>query len=146
MISPNQAIPCWGLGFLPFSFVCTEETRNKDFTACSQDFGQKRILKVLVGRKLEPDFTSSCFSDQTFLEGLPWSDTSRRVLRYPHITLFVYFLRSSLWQADINLFLRLLVYCLQLRHNLHKKNPVLFHLSHLQFWCIVGTAINIVNE
>ena len=29
----------WGLGSLSFSYVCTEENRNKEFTVSSQDSG-----------------------------------------------------------------------------------------------------------
>lgn len=44
----------WGLGSLSFSCVCTEETRNEEFTPPPKIL--VGILMVLVRRKLEPDF------------------------------------------------------------------------------------------
>lgn len=69
MISLDQAILCWGSRALSFLLVCTKDNRNKEFIACSQDSGQRRMLMVLVGRKLEANFVlpliNITFSDRT---------------------------------------------------------------------------------
>ena len=104
-VSPNQAIPCgdWD-SFHSHMFVLRRiEIRN----LLSAPKILVRILKVLVRRKLEPDFILPFLSSgqTSFLDLIAH-------LAPPNSHFFsisVYFLRSNLLPAEISLFLCLLV-------------------------------------
>lgn len=130
LISPHQASPCWQLRVPSLPSICNEEAKSKEFTARSQSYGQKSILRVLVGRRLEPDFVLSVLSR---IKPAQRASLDLRLMTTPQAFSHrpVYFLhRLKLGCFCVSLFIVLLL----LKHNLQKnKNPVFFHLSHLWF-------------